>query len=97
MGVIFTPEFNIANSLKPANDAMELLGERLDGSSSILPVPQNAPAEIPRIQMVSKDKKWTLTISLARTDLIHSPAVDDAEVMDVGKFGDIASDFFCGF
>lgn len=97
MGVIFTPGFNISNSLKLANDALELLGERLDGSSSVLPVPQDAPAEIPRVQLVSKDKKWTLTISLVRTDLIHSPNIEGAEVLSLEEFGTIASKFFCGF
>ncbi len=97
MCVIFTPEFNIANSLKLANDALELLGERLDGSSSVLPVPQDAPAEIPRVQLTSKDKKWNLTISLVRTDFIHSPAIEDTEVLNMEKFSAIASKFFCGF
>lgn len=97
MGVIFTPELNISNSLKIANDAFELLGDWLDGSSTVLPIPQNAPAEIPRVQLESRDKKWNLSISLVRTNFIHSTAVEDTEVLTVEEFGTIASNFFRGF
>lgn len=39
-----------------------------DGLESILPIPQDAPLEIPRVILNSKDEKYTCNISLNRAD-----------------------------
>ena len=81
LGSIFTPDFSISNSLNIANVAVEIAGDRLDGPPSILPIPQDAPAEIPRIQLFSSDKNMNITISLQRTNLnVQLPLLSKSEI-----------------
>lgn len=92
---IFTPELNISSSLKIANLVVDLIGKYVEGEPSILPVPQDAPPEIPRIIFSSSDKKWTLNISLERTNLFYNtPPTSTEEVITIDEFSSIASAFF---
>jgi len=98
LGGIFTPDFNISNSLKVANTAMEMLGERLDGTPSILPIPQDAPGDIPRILLSSSDKKVGLSVSLQRTNLsCEIPFGFDTGEVDINEYSAIAAQFFSGY
>jgi hypothetical protein len=83
-GSVFTPDLVISNYLKFMHTVGELQGEALQGNPTVLPMPQDAPAEIPRFHFVSQDGKWTLTISLARTDLIF---FDPSDVSTTGQAG----------
>lgn len=97
-GSIFTPELSISNSLVFIKVIAELLGEKLKGIPSVLPIPQDAPAEIPRMQFTSHDKKWRLTISLARTDLIFiDPSISNPVDVNVGEFSGLCSNFFINY
>ncbi len=92
---IFTPELNISSSLKIANLVMDLMGEYVGGEPSILPVPQDAPPGIPRIIFSSSDKKWTLNISLERTNIFYdTPPTSTEKVITIDEFSSIASAFF---
>jgi len=97
-GSIFTPDLVISNSLKFMNTVGELQGEVLQGNPTALPIPQDAPAEIPRFQFVSQDGKWTLTISLVRTDLIFfdpsDPSAASQTGIDAETFSKKCSNFF---
>lgn len=98
LGSIFTPELNISSSIKLVNIAIELLGDKLEENPTILPIPQDAPAVIPRIQLASPDKKWMLSISLERTDLVYfDPSLSEEIIMEGGKFSSISSNFFSEF
>src|SRR4030042_924065 len=44
------------------------LGTLLDGEPTLLPVPQDAPPDIPRLQLSSKDNSYAYGISLIRSD-----------------------------
>lgn len=90
-GSIFTPDLVISNYLKFMNTVGELQGEVLQGDPTILPIPQEAPAEIPRFQFVSQDGKWMLTISLVRTDLIFFDPSDPSSTGQVGIDAEIFS------
>lgn len=68
LSTIFTPEFNISNSLSIANLATDLVGDRLDGEATMLPLPQDAPPDIPRIILTSSDKLLSISISPKRTN-----------------------------
>lgn len=83
-GSIFTPDLVISNYLKFMNTVGELQGEVLQGNPTALPIPQDAPAEIPRFQFVSRDGKWMLTISLVRTDLIFFDPSDPSSAGQTG-------------
>lgn len=94
-GAIFTPDLSISNSFAILKVIVDLLGEKLQGDPMILPIPQDAPAEIPRMQFTSQDKKWILTMSLARTDLIFvDPSTLEPDGMDVEEFSCLCSNFF---
>lgn len=95
---IFTPELNITSSIKFVNVAIDLLGDKLEENPTILPVPQDAPSSIPRIQLTSSDDKWNLNISLERTDLSYfSPSISDNETLETEEFSSISSNFFGDF
>jgi hypothetical protein len=92
---VFTPELNISSSLKIANLVANLLGKYLGETPSILPIPQDAPPEIPRIIFSSPDKKWKLNISLERTNLFYeTPPTSTDKVISTDEFSSIASGFF---
>jgi len=90
---VFTPDLNITNSLNLANIINTLLPGKLNGDVSILPIPQDAPAEIPRLQLSSEDGKWKVSISLVRTDLIYlDPNASEDTIITETDFTDIASE-----
>lgn len=95
---IFTPDFNIANSLKIANIAISLLGNRLQGEHMILPIPQDAPADIPRITLRSSDKLLSLSISPSRTNLeFRLPLTSIDKGIDNSDYYSNVSNFFSRF
>jgi len=95
---VFTPDLNITNSLNLANIINTLLPGKLNGDVSILPIPQDAPAEIPRLQLSSEDGKWKVSISLVRTDLIYlDPNASEDTIITETDFTDIASELFCEY
>lgn len=97
-GAIFTPDLSISNSLAILKVITDLLGEKLQGDPMILPIPQDAPAEIPRMQFTSQDKKWILTMSLARTDLIFvDPSTLEPDDVNAEEFSELCSNFFSNF
>jgi len=97
-GSIFTPDLVISNYLKFMNTVGELQGDVLQGNPTALPIPQDAPAEIPRFQFVSQDGKWMLMISLVRTDLIFFDPSDPSSAgqtgIDAETFSKKCSNFF---
>ena len=98
LGTMFTPDFNISNSLKIANTVVEILGDKLDGPPNIMRIPQDAPPEIPRIMLSSSDKKLNVNISLSRTNLFSevTPRID-SEGIDINEYSSTSSLFFSEF
>jgi hypothetical protein len=95
LGVLFTPDLTIGNYIKMLNTIISLTGEKFDGQPTILPIPQDAPPDIPRLQLSSKDKNWGLNISLTRTDLLHvSDPFKDDEIDKIRGFTTLCSNFF---
>lgn len=70
--VFFSPEIHLANKLKLAYALNEQLSNLLDSDPVILPIPDDAPPEIPVIQMFSSDQRYTLMISKNRIDLHYN-------------------------
>jgi len=98
MAVGFTPEFTISSSLKIANHVVDLLGKYVGEEPTILPIPKDAPPELPRIVFSSPDKKWSLNISPDRTNLFFniSPTSTENEI-NTDEFSAIASEFFVNY
>lgn len=61
------------------------LGTVLDGDPISLPIPSNAPPEIPRIILSSKDQALRLEVSTSRVDMRWQRVTDDAR-LDLGEF-----------
>lgn len=98
LGSVFTPELDITSHLKFLNFAADTLGNKLDGPPTILPELQGAPAEVPRIQLASSDKKWVLSISLARTDLFYfNPSISEEDSIQIEEFSSILYNFFSNY
>ena len=67
----FLGSIDLADRLKVAEIVRKSLGDILDGTPTILPVPDDAPLEIPRIILPSKDGKIICNISANRFDFIY--------------------------
>lgn len=77
--VLFSPGIIIVDKLKVANAINDNLSSLFDGDPVILPLPENAPPEIPRIQMSSKDGRYNLSIASSRLDFIFKYKEDEKE------------------
>lgn len=68
--VLFSPGIMIVNKLKTATALNESLSNIFDGDPLIVPLPSDAPGEIPRIQLKSKGETRILSIARNRLDLL---------------------------
>jgi len=64
--------FDLTDSLETAKSLRSKLSDKLDGEPVILPVPDDAPSDIPRILLNSKDSKYTCHVSSIRLELSFS-------------------------
>jgi len=60
--------FNPIDKIKVANDIKEVSGGLFDGEPTILPLPIDAPPEIPRIILNSKDNFYSFHLAMPRID-----------------------------
>lgn len=67
---LFVASLDLSNKLDFANKINKVVDGQFDGEPVLLPVPDSAPQEIPRIMLRSKDEKDQLQISLSRIDFI---------------------------
>lgn len=94
MGSIFTPDFSFSDSLALLNLFQKLSEKRFDGELFSTPIPQDAPAEIPRMILNSRDKAWKLEVSLERTNIVFQQfpdfSISPPETQDFASFvGDV--------
>lgn len=69
--IFFRPTISIDKKVKLAllEKITEKCGELLNGEPTLLPIPLDAPLEIPRLQLNSKDNSFFWGISMLRSDL----------------------------
>lgn len=67
---IFTRSLDLTDKLEVAQALRKLKTINFEGEPTIFPLPEDAPLEIPRIILKSKDNSFALNISPIRTDLI---------------------------
>jgi len=95
MAVIFTPDFNIGDKLSLINLFQELSETKFDGELISIPIPQDAPAEIPRIILNSRDETWRLEVSLQRTNIIFlQPLAPTATTPSMQDFAEVIKKIF---
>ncbi len=78
-GTIFTP----AHRIVPMNILGKIsanLATKFDGSPTVLPLPDDAPAEFPRLTFKSKDEQWELQLASARTNYRWSQRAETQQV-----------------
>jgi len=80
---LFVAVLNLENKLKLASDIISASKNILEGDPTILPIPPDAPPEIPRIITKSKDERYTCNVSLNRIDLFSKPKGRDEQSLDV--------------
>lgn len=89
---VFTPDFvfSTSNILKKL---MEFGLDMLDGDPTVLPLPDDAPHEIPRIILENKDKTYRLEVAPARVNFFRNK-VEEEDKIDPHKFVQKAGEFF---
>jgi hypothetical protein len=84
--VIYSTGIVITNKLKVANAINDNLSCLFDSDPIILPLPEDAPPEFPRIQMFSKDKRYSLSITSNRIDFIFQYKEEDEKSFPIPGF-----------
>lgn len=93
--VIFTPHL----AFRPSDVLAYLLtrwGQKFDGQPLTMPLPEEAPAEIPTILLKSEDNSLRMDIAKGRTSVLWnrtSEEVDPEVRVDVEQFQEILQDF----
>jgi hypothetical protein len=84
--VIYSTGIVITNKLKVANAINDNLSCLFNSDPIILPLPEDAPPEFPRIQMFSKDKRYSLSITSNRIDFIFQYKEEDEKLFPIPGF-----------
>ena len=84
----FLSSIDLSDRLKIAENIRATTKSVLDGQPTILPIPDDAPPEIPRIMLSSKDKRFICNVALNRFDFIHKTTNQDTgmETMEFDDF-----------
>ncbi len=80
---LFPKNFNLVDKVKVANDLKVKTESLFDGESTILPLPIDAPLEIPRIILQSKDNSFSCNIAIPRIDFFQQ--VNEKQKFEVVK------------
>ena len=62
---------DIRDPLEVGHQVRSATGDLLDGEPLVLPLPSDAPSEIPRIVLKSKDERYSCNVSGVRLDLFY--------------------------
>jgi len=74
----FSNGFPLENKLDFATKLVAAI-KHFDGEPALLPIPSDAPTEIPRIILKSKDTKFICNVSLQRVDLFFNPKTEQEQ------------------
>ncbi len=69
--VFFLEHINLSDKLFVASSFQKEFDSLFDDTPVILPVPDDAPQEIPRVTLSSKNKTYVCNIATNRVDLVH--------------------------
>lgn len=77
--------YDLAKRLQIAADLDKATNHLFSGDPAILPIPDDAPAEIPRIMLAAKDKKWRCNVSPDRLEFIYDEPDQPREELNTIK------------
>lgn len=89
---IFTPEL-LFNPNKILGTLMSKFSGIFDGNTTVLPLPTNAPKEIPKLILLSSDERIRLDISEARSNIIRYRDEKDT-LIDKRSFFELCSNVY---
>jgi hypothetical protein len=90
-GTLFA-HFSWAVNAKKLSAILSLFSDTFDSAPLVLPVPEDAPLEIPRVILRSNDKQWTLEIAANRVNYRWTQMAE-AQHQGVKDFADILTHF----
>jgi hypothetical protein len=86
---LFTKNLNISDDYAKSEILIEIkkdIAAIFDGNPNIIPIPNDAPAEIPRIILNSKNSSYSCNISLNRTDVfLNKQEEPNGDILDKQK------------
>ncbi len=80
--MIFTPDVTEFAAPKLLSRVLPVYAKKFDGAIQAIPLPSDAPLEIPRVVLGSKNEEWTLTANPARTDCLWSRKTNEESSVD---------------
>lgn len=89
---VFTPEL-LFNPNKILGNVMSKFSDNFDGDTTVIPIPSNAPKEIPRLILASSDKRIRLEISEERVNFFRYRDKNDT-LIDKNSFFELCSDVY---
>lgn len=87
--VIFTNSLDLSNKLELAQELRNVKSIKLLGEPTILPLPDDAPLEVPRIMLKSDGGNFSVNISPVRTDVIFQTTQTTKEGLPQAKLESI--------
>lgn len=69
---VFTSTLDLSNKIGFANQLIQDTKGLFDGDPIVLPIPSDAPPEIPRIILKNKNESYSLNVGLDRTDFFYN-------------------------
>ena len=69
---VFIGRYNLADRLAKANILHQAVKDVFNGDPVLFPIPDEAPPEIPRIILASKDHKYLSTVAANRAEVIYN-------------------------
>lgn len=78
---LYSPVILIENKAKTATKINEISGEIFNGDILMIPLPEDAPSEIPRMLLKSKDEHFNLQISKDKVAFIYQYISDKEEAI----------------
>jgi hypothetical protein len=74
--VLYSPGIVIVDKLKIASTINEYVSGLFDGDPVIVPLPEDAPSELPGMHLRSKDERYNFLVARNRIDLFFQPKED---------------------
>jgi hypothetical protein len=85
----FLTTIDLTRPLKVAVAIQDASEELFDADPLMLPIPPDAPADIPRIRLTSNDEHWAFQVTGERLDCFYKPPPDKRETTE--KFEEVAN------
>lgn len=94
--VVFTPELQL-NINRVIAELVGKYSDRFNGDPVVIPIPPDAPREIPRIILKNQDESWKAQFSSTRLDIIWLRNYLKNDVLDITDFLNYSDKIFSSY